>query len=125
MRRWISQNNIRLPRGAFFISALFFFNAVCIVSDNLLIIESFGEMAYNISYLTRVPGTNTLLEDQKRLTVNIEELKKQAETEIADFIAQKIAELNKNTGKEVSEIRFTAREKMTGLESYDVKIKIM
>ncbi len=61
MRRWISQNNIRLPRGAFFISALFFFNAVCIVSDNLLIIESFGEMAYNISYLTRVPGTNTLL----------------------------------------------------------------
>ena len=49
------------PRGAFFISALFFFNAVCIVSDNLLIIESFGEMAYNISYLTRVPGTNTLL----------------------------------------------------------------
>ncbi|EOK0006229.1 addiction module toxin, GnsA/GnsB family, partial [Shigella sonnei] len=24
-----------------------------------------------------------------------------------------------------SEIRFTAREKMTGLESYDVKIKIM
>lgn len=27
--------------------------------------------------------------------------------------------------KEVSEIRFTAREKMTGLESYDVKIKIM
>ena len=46
------KNNIRLPRGAFFISALFFFNAVCIVSDNLLIIESFGEMAYNISYLT-------------------------------------------------------------------------
>lgn len=41
--------------------------------------------------------------------MNIEELKKQAETEIADFIAQKIAELNKNTGKEVSEIRFTAR----------------
>ncbi|EHD5789660.1 addiction module toxin, GnsA/GnsB family [Escherichia coli] len=57
--------------------------------------------------------------------MNIEELKKQAETEIADFIAQKIAELNKNTGKEVSEIRFTAREKMTGLENYDVKIKIM
>ena len=57
--------------------------------------------------------------------MNIEELKKQAETEIADFIAQKIAELNKNTGKEVSEIRFTAREKMTGLEGYDVKIQIM
>ena len=78
------------------------------------------------------PGTNTLLacigclfKTRRALTVNIEELKKQAETEIADFIAQKIAELNKNTGKEVSEIRFTAREKMTGLEGYDVKIKIM
>ena len=58
--------------------------------------------------------------------MNIEELKKQAETEIADFIAQKIAEAEQErTGKEVSEIRFTAREKMTGLESYDVKIKIM
>lgn len=130
MHRWISQNNIRLPCGAFFISVLFFFNAVCIVSDNLLIIESFGEMAYNISYLTRVPGTNTLLACCCLLRpeeVNSEywRVKKQAETEIADFIAQKIAELNKNTGKEVSEIRFTAREKMTGLESYDVKIKIM
>ena len=57
--------------------------------------------------------------------MNIEELKKQAETEIADFIAQKISDGDNDTGKEVSEIRFTAREKMTGLESYDVKIKIM
>lgn len=87
-------------------------------------------MAYNISYLTRYREPTpywrvAVFQDQTRLTVNIEELKKQAETEIADFIAQKIAELNKNTGKEVSEIRFIAREKMTGLESYDVKIKIM
>ncbi|NYY78617.1 addiction module toxin, GnsA/GnsB family [Escherichia coli] len=44
---------------------------------------------------------------------------------MADFIAQKIAELNKNTGKKSLKFRFTAREKMTGLESYDVKIKIM
>ena len=57
--------------------------------------------------------------------MNIEELKKQAETEIADFIAQKIDELNKNSGNEVSENRFTAREIMTVLECYDVKIKIM
>lgn len=57
--------------------------------------------------------------------MNIEELKKQAETEIADFVARKIAGLGGGAGKEVSEIRFTAREKMTGLESYDVKIKIM
>ena len=36
------------------------------------------------------------------ITIRMDEkLKKQAETEIADFIAQKIAELNKNTGKEV------------------------
>ncbi|ENQ0000741.1 cold-shock protein [Escherichia albertii] len=58
---WTAQNNIRLPRGAFFTSALFPFSSVCIMNDNLLIIESFGEMAYNISYLTRVPVTNTLL----------------------------------------------------------------
>ncbi|XNM49263.1 GnsA/GnsB family addiction module toxin [Escherichia coli] len=44
---------------------------------------------------------------------------------MADFIAQKIAELNKKTGKVVSAIRFTAREKMNGLESYDAKMKIM
>ncbi|MGE2448923.1 cold-shock protein [Escherichia coli] len=50
-----------LSDNSFWDRFLFFFNAVCIVSDNLLIIESFGEMAYNISYLTRVPGTNTLL----------------------------------------------------------------
>ncbi len=79
-----------------FICPYFFFNAVCIVSDNLLIIESFGEMAYNISYLADSGNqhlTGVLLSsDQKRLTVNIEELKKQAETEIADFIAQKIAD---------------------------------
>lgn len=57
--------------------------------------------------------------------MNIEELKKQAETEIADFIAQKNRRAEQEYRKEVSEIRFTAREKMTGLESYDVKIKIM
>ncbi|ENA5970036.1 cold-shock protein [Escherichia albertii] len=60
-RHWTAQNNIRLPRGVFFTSALFPFSSVCIMNDNLLIIESFGEMAYNISYLTRVPVTNTLL----------------------------------------------------------------
>lgn len=57
--------------------------------------------------------------------MNIEELKKQAETEIADFIAQKIAELNKNTGKKSLKFASPHEKKMTGLESYDVKIKIM
>ncbi len=56
--------------------------------------------------------------------MNIEELKTSRNGNRRLYRA-KIAELNKNTGKEVSEIRFTAREKMTGLESYDVKIKIM
>ncbi|XNM58817.1 GnsA/GnsB family addiction module toxin [Escherichia coli] len=44
--------------------------------------------------------------------------------EIADFIAQK-SPSQQEYREEVSEIRFTAREKITGLESYDVKIKIM
>mgnify|MGYP002658046105 CR=1 FL=1 len=57
--------------------------------------------------------------------MHIAELKKHADPDIAACIEQQIAALIKNTGKEVSEIRFTAREKMTGLESYDVKIKIM
>ena len=35
--------------------------------------------------------------------MNIEELKKQAETEIADFIAQKIAELRQYSAGEVLE----------------------
>ena len=57
--------------------------------------------------------------------MNIEELKKTSRNGKSPTLSRKkIAELNKNTGKE-SEIRFTAREKMTGLESYDVKIKIM
>ncbi|HCD2515323.1 TPA: addiction module toxin, GnsA/GnsB family, partial [Citrobacter freundii] len=38
---------------------------------------------------------------------------------------KKIMELKKKTGKEVSDIQFTAREKMTGLESYDIKITLI
>ncbi|OUE68088.1 GnsA/GnsB family addiction module toxin [Citrobacter freundii] len=53
--------------------------------------------------------------------MNIEELKRKTETDISEFITKKIMELKKKTGKEVSDIQFTAREKMTGLESYDVK----
>ncbi|QMI05854.1 addiction module toxin, GnsA/GnsB family [Citrobacter sp. RHB25-C09] len=54
-----------------------------------------------------------------------EELKRKAEAEISDFITKKIIELKKKTGKEVADIQFIAREKMTGLESYDIKIDLI
>ncbi|EPM1686005.1 GnsA/GnsB family addiction module toxin [Citrobacter freundii] len=57
--------------------------------------------------------------------MNIEELKRKTETDISEFINKKIMELKKKTGKEVSDIQFTAREKMTGLESYDIKITLI
>jgi hypothetical protein len=48
-----------------------------------------------------------------------------AEEEISALIAKKISELRKKTGKEVSEIQFIGRESMTGLEGYEVKIKLL
>lgn len=57
--------------------------------------------------------------------MNVEELQQKTETEISEFITKKIVELKKKTGKEVSDIKFTAREKMTGLESYDIKITLI
>ena len=55
--------------------------------------------------------------------MNIENLKTKAEADISEYITKKIIELK--TGKEVTSIQFTAREKMTGLESYDVKINLI
>ena len=63
--------------------------------------------------------------DQQRCIMKIEELKSKTEADISDFIAKKIAELKKKHGKEVSDIQFTAREKMTGLEGYDIKINLI
>lgn len=57
--------------------------------------------------------------------MNVEELKIKTEADISEFITKKIVELKKKTGKEVSDIQFTAREKMTGLESYDIKITLI
>ena len=57
--------------------------------------------------------------------MNVEELKTKTEADISEFIKKKIVELKKKTGKEVSDIQFTAREKMTGLESYDIKITLI
>ena len=57
--------------------------------------------------------------------MNVEDLKRKTETDISEFITKKIMELKKKTGKEVSDIQFTAREKMTGLESYDIKITLI
>lgn len=52
-------------------------------------------------------------------------LKRKAEEEISALISKKIIELRKKTGKEVSGIDFTARETMTGLEGYEVKINLL
>ena len=57
--------------------------------------------------------------------MNVEELKTKTEADISEFITKKIVELKKKTGKEVCDIQFTAREKMTGLESYDIKITLI
>ncbi|MDU4843278.1 MULTISPECIES: GnsA/GnsB family addiction module toxin [Leclercia] len=57
--------------------------------------------------------------------MKIEALTQKAEEDIAALIAKKISELRKKTGKEISEIQFVARETMTGLEGYDVKIKLL
>ncbi|MDD8834383.1 addiction module toxin, GnsA/GnsB family, partial [Escherichia coli] len=43
----------------------------------------------------------------------------------SEYITNKIIELKIKTWKEVTRIQFTAREKMTGLESYDVKINVI
>lgn len=57
--------------------------------------------------------------------MNVEDLKRKIEADISEFITKKIIELKKKTGKEVSDIQFSAREKMTGLESYDIKITLI
>ncbi|MEG0100065.1 MAG: addiction module toxin, GnsA/GnsB family [Hafnia sp.] len=57
--------------------------------------------------------------------MDVEKLKTKTEADISEFITKKILELKKKTGKEVSDIQFIAREKMTGLESYDIKIKLI
>ncbi len=57
--------------------------------------------------------------------MKIEALTQKAEEDIAALIAKKISEIRKKTGKEISEIQFVARETMTGLEGYDVKIKLL
>lgn len=57
--------------------------------------------------------------------MSVEDLKRKTEADISDFITKKITELKKKTGKEVADIQFTAREKMTGLESYDIKINLI
>jgi hypothetical protein len=54
-----------------------------------------------------------------------EELIRKAEEEISALITKKVAELRKKTEKEVSEIEFVPRETMTGLDGYDVKIKLL
>jgi len=61
----------------------------------------------------------------EEVEMNVDVLQQKAEEEIAALIAKKIAELRKKTGKEVAEIEFVAQEAMTGLEGYQVKIKLI
>jgi len=75
-------------------------------------------------------GLNTLLaidvlNKSEEVDMNVDALKQKAEDEIAALITKKITELRKKTGKEVSEIELVAREAMTGLEGYEVKIKLI
>ena len=72
--------------------------------------------------------TITYLSDTGCLEIqgaSLEELKTKTEADISEYITKKIIELKKKTGKEVTSIQFTAREKMTGLESYDIKIDLI
>ncbi len=57
--------------------------------------------------------------------MNVEDLKRKIEADISEFITKKLLNSKKKTGKEVSDIQFNAREKMTGLESYDIKITLI
>ncbi|EAO1324982.1 addiction module toxin, GnsA/GnsB family [Salmonella enterica] len=57
--------------------------------------------------------------------MNSEELTRKAEEEITALITKKVAELRKKTGQEVSEIEFSPRETMKGLEGYNVTIKLL
>ena len=61
----------------------------------------------------------------KEEMMNIEELKTKKEADISEYLTKKNIELKKKTGKEGTSIQFTAREKMTGLESYDIKIDLI
>jgi len=75
-------------------------------------------------------GLNTLLaidvlNKSEEVDMNVDALKQKAEDEIAALITKKITELRKKTGKEVSEIELVAREAMTGLEGYEVKINLI
>ncbi|MDH6162373.1 hypothetical protein M2354_002028 [Leclercia adecarboxylata] len=66
-----------------------------------------------------------MVNEPEEVKMKVEALTQKAEEDIAALIAKKISELQKKTGKEVSEIQFVARETMTGLEGYDVKIKLL
>lgn len=56
--------------------------------------------------------------------MKVDAMTQKAEEEISALIAKKLQNYEK-TGQEVSEIEFIAREAMTGLEGYEVKIKLL
>ena len=86
-----------------------------------MFILSFIRLLHIIDTTVYQDSHNRLKEEM----MNIEELKTKTEADISEYITKKIIELKKKTGKEVTSIQFTAREKMTGLESYDIKIDLI
>lgn len=57
--------------------------------------------------------------------MNIEDLKTKAEADISEYITKKIIELKKKDRERSYQYSVYRTEKMTGLESYDVKINLI
>jgi len=56
--------------------------------------------------------------------VKAKELKEQVERDISNYIAQKIREINEESGLRVSDIELTPVEEIQGVERYLVEIKL-
>lgn len=91
-------------------------------TDSLLFTYSYGERQLIVSCRLLENGNSKRLQE---VNMNVDALTQKAEEEISALITKKISELRKKTGQEVSEIEFIAREAMTGLEGYEVKIKLI
>jgi hypothetical protein len=57
--------------------------------------------------------------------MNIENLKTKAEADISEYITKKLLNLRKRPGKKLPVFSLPHGKKMTGLESYDVKINLI
>ncbi len=57
--------------------------------------------------------------------MNIEELKTKTEADISEYITKKSLSLRKRPGKKLPVSSLLHGKKMTGLESYDIKIDLI